>query len=204
MLPIVWMSNIGLLSEWLRWPWIVVYAVVTVVHLSHAIDTDCRQVWHSNHVVMAVGMGYMFLPTRLKAVSDEVWQITFIIIAATIVVWVLHLWATQRTIDFLWMISLFDVVAMIYMFAFPEAAIAPLTYLLVIYFILETIVWMGGVFDHTRQWGRLLPVLIHSRLYSRLIFHEPLVGSSSGRERMTLSAMAAGMAYMFIIMQSGM
>lgn len=141
------MNSTTLLNEWLQWLWIAVYAVIVVVHLSHAIDTDCRQAWHSNHVVMAVGMGYMFFPTRLKTVSDEVWQVVFITITAIILIWVLRLWFTYWVIDLLWMISLFDMLAMIYMFAFPEAAIASLTYVLVIYFIGEMVVWMGGVFD---------------------------------------------------------
>lgn len=197
------MSSTPLLGEWLRWLWIAVYIVIVVVHLSHAIDTDCRQAWHSNHVVMAVGMGYMFLPARLKTVSDEVWQVVFIMVATIIFIWTVRSWATHGVIDLLWMISLFDVLAMIYMFVFPEIAIAPLTYVLVIYFIGEMVVWMGGVFDDNRHRGRPLPLAIHPRLYSRLVFHEPLVGGNSVREHITLSAMAAGMAYMFIVMQSG-
>jgi hypothetical protein len=195
----------SLLPEWLRWLWVGVYAVIVVVHLSHAIEVEGRQrTWHFGHVVMAVGMVSMLLPSRLKIVSDVAWEILFAVVAAAILAWLLRAWINRRTVNFLWALSLLDMLAMVYMFAFPGAAIAPVTYVLVIYFVGVMVGWMKGMFDDDGGRDRLLPLVIGPRSCSVSTFAGPLPGASSVSERTTLSAMAAGMAYMFIAMQAGL
>lgn len=195
----------SLLSEGLRWPWVAVYAVIVVVHLSHAMSVEGRQrAWHSGHVMMAVGMAYMFLPPRLKMVSDVAWEAVFAVVAAAILAWLLRAWINCRAVNLLWVVSLLDMLAMVYMFAFPGAAIAPVTYVLVVYFAGVMVGWMNGTFDDDSGRDGLLPFVVGLRSCSASAFAEPLPGASSMSERTTLSAMGAGMAYMFIAMQAGM
>jgi hypothetical protein len=80
--------------------------------------------------MMALGMAYMFLPMRLKVVPDIMWGTAFAVVAALILAWILRSWTDQRAVNLLWALSLFHMLAMVYMFALPGAAILVLIYAL--------------------------------------------------------------------------
>jgi hypothetical protein len=198
------MDGPELLPEWLRWVWVAVYMGVIIVHLRHALtEGGQRRVWHGGHVVMALGMVYMFLPMHLKVVSDIVWGAAFTVVAAIILAWILWEWTDQRAVNLLWAISLVHMLAMVYMFALPGAAIAVLTYALVAYFGSETVAWLVGAFDDAGR-RRLLPFAIGPHSPKAHASVKPLACASPVELRATLCAMAAGMAHMFFAMQVGM
>lgn len=197
--------TVSLLPEWLRWSWVAMYAVVVVVHLSHSMNVEGRQrMWHSGHVAMSLGMAHMFLPQRLKLVSETTCGALFAVVVVTLAIWLLRSWTYRRAVNLLWMILLLDMLAMVYMFAFSRAAIAPVTTVLVAYFIGAMIGWMNGWFDDDGGRSGLLPLAIDPYPCSAPACVESLPGDSSVGGRVTLSAMAAGMAYMFVAMQTGM
>lgn len=199
------MDGPKLLPEWLRWVWVAVYAVIIIVHLRHALsEGGQRRAWHGGHVVMSLGMAYMFLPMHLKMVPDIAWGTAFTVVAAIILAWILWAWADQRAVNLLWAISLIHMLTMVYMFALPGAAIAVLTYALVAYFGSETVAWLVGAFDDDARRRGLLPFAIGPRSPKARASAKPLAHVSSVELRATLCAMAAGMAYMFFAMQVGM
>jgi hypothetical protein len=199
------MNGPELLPEWLRWVWVAVYAVIVLVHLRHALsEGGQRRAWHSGHVVMSLGMAYMFLPMRLKVVPDVAWGTVFAVFTVIILAWILRAWTDERAVNLLWTISLVHMLAMVYMFALPEATIVVLTYALVAYFGSETVAWLVGAFDDAAERRGLLPFAIGPRSPKARAAAKPLAGASPVDLRATLCAMAAGMAYMFFAMQVGM
>lgn len=199
------MEGSALLQEWLRWAWVMAYSVIVVVHLRHALSKGGqRRAWHGVHIVMGLGMFYMFLSRPLKTVPGFVWEIGFAVVAAVILGWILRVWAEKRAVNFLWTISVFHMLAMVYMFALPEVSVAALTYVLAAYFVFESFAWLVGAFDDVGEKRRLLPFAIGPRSPESRASTQPLVGASPFRLRATLSPMAAGMAYMFFAMQLDM
>lgn len=196
---------VSLLSEWLRWPWVAIYAAAIMIHLSHAISVEGRQrAWHTGHIVMSVGMTHMFLPQHLKAVSQTTCRILFAVVVILLAIWLLRAWISRRAVNLLWVILLLDMLAMVYMFAFSNVAITLVTVVLVVYFFGATIGWVIGWFDDDGGRSGLLPFAIDPYPCSAPTCAEPLPGDSSIAGRISLSAMAAGMAYMFVAMQTGL
>ena len=130
------MGGLNLLPDWVRALWITAYVVILIIHLYHAATMKGEhRAWHSIHILMALGMIWMFLPTPPAFIPALAWQIAFALAALLIVVWFIWSFSHRRAVNFLWVTSLIAVLAMIYMFAFPGAAIRILTYILVVYFV---------------------------------------------------------------------
>jgi hypothetical protein len=54
---------VNLLPEWARWVWFGAFSVIVVVHATHPFRTHgVPRVWHWGHLLMAIGMAWMFLP----------------------------------------------------------------------------------------------------------------------------------------------
>jgi len=199
----VTMRGINLLPDWVRALWITAYVVILIIHLYHAATMKGEhRAWHSIHILMALGMIWMFLPTPPAIIPALTWQLAFALAACLIVVWFMWSWSHHHAVNFLWVTSLIAMLAMIYMFAFPGAANRILTYLLVAYFVAEAIAWFVGAFDETETGRRrLLPYAVGPRSDYATKFVHPLAEAGSLNVRLSLGVMALGMAYMFLAMQ---
>ena len=199
----VTMGGPNLLPDWVRALWITAYVVILIIHLYHAATMGGEhRAWHSVHILMALGMIWMFLPTPPAIIPALAWQLAFALAALLIVVWFIWSFSRRRAVNFVWVTSLIAVLAMIYMFALPGAAIPLLTYVLVAYFVAEAIAWFIGAFDEVETGRRrLLPYAVGPRSDYASKFAHPLTEAGSLNVRVTLGIMALGMAYMFLAMQ---
>lgn len=144
---------------------------------------------------MAMGMLAMLLPVELTVMPTIIGQIIFFVIAATIFAWIVDQWRVTQSVNLLWILSLLDMLAMVYMFASPQPSLIPLSALVVLFYFGATVAWMAGMLDDENR-----PFLLAFGPRRPVIPRRTLAGSTTFRDRSTLGAMAAGMAYMFLVM----
>lgn len=188
----------------ITWLWIAVYSVITVIHASHILNvTRLGGLWHIGHVIMCSGMVAMFLPAGLRPVPVSVWVAIFSTFAALMSTIITREFVRGQPIDSLWFLSLIDQVAMIYMFIAAGSVSSILTNGLAIYFTVEMFGWLTGAFDDDGNRGRFIPAKVGTRRSITQESSNHLAEVSSNNVRVTSGLMAAGMAYMFIMMNYG-
>lgn len=192
----------NILPEWLAVIWTLVFIAVIVIHARHLLDTDGqRRVWHSGHVLMALGMAFMFAPASIDHfnIPAGFWQLVFANGALAALVWMLVQALDGRAINVLWLVMAIDLGAMAYMWS-PSGFQAPLTWMLVVYFAAQSLLWVSDRMrevDHKTLWGGRFSVTPGGAVAIEAA--EPLVCFRD--LRVSMFAMTLGMAYMFAAMQ---
>ncbi len=212
----------NILPQWAAVLMTLLFIAILVDHARHLRDsTGQRRVWHSGHVLMALGMAFMFAPQSLDHfdIPNGFWQITFANAAVAIMLWLVLQAVEGKAVNVLWVVIAFDLGAMAYMFS-PSGFVAPLTWVLVAYFTLQALLWgtnrMRDV-DHLTIFGRgggfaLSPsgatVAISPSGAISTVPSAGTVAISSAEPlvcfrdlRVSMAAMTLGMAYMFAAMQ---
>ena len=134
------------LPTWLRIVALAGYALVILVHLRHLRGSTSRcQAWHAGHLLMAFGMIVMFLPTTSMIVPAPVGEALFVGAAAAVGAVAAVEFARHRRTAAIWAVAVIDLAAMAYMFA--GASLDPLTWLLVGWFVLQSLCWAAGSFE---------------------------------------------------------
>ena len=190
-----------ILPNWLAVVWMLAFIAIVVIHLRHVLDsTGQRRVWHSGHVLMALGMVFMFAPASIDHfdIPSGFWQLVFANAAGAALAWMLAAALSRRAINVLWLVMAIDLAAMAYMWS-PTGFQGPLTWLLVVYFVAQSLLWAGDRMrsvDHRTLLGGYSVgpggVVVAASA-------EPLVCYRD--LRVSMSAMTIGMAYMFAAMQ---
>jgi hypothetical protein len=196
----------NILPEWLAIIWTLVFAAIFVIHLRHVLDTHGqRRLWHSGHVLMALGMAFMFAPTSIDHfnIPATFWQLLFANAAGVIVAWVLFQILSGRAVNLLWIVIAIDLAAMVYMWS-SNGFVAPITWLLVAYFAIQAGLWATNEFrrlDREHQIPGFSHIHVNADGSATMsgAAAEPLVCELDLRPTMTV--MALGMAYMFAAMQ---
>ena len=192
----------NILPNWLAVIWTLVFLVIVVVHARHVIDTHAgRRLWHSGHVLMALGMLFMFAPGSLDHfnIPASFWQLAFANAAGAIVIWMLAQFLSGRAVNALWGVIAVDLAAMVYMWT-PSGFVAPITWLLVAYFSAQALLWVTDRFRRLDQRPLFTGVLLTGGgTLTATAAPAPLVCEKDLRWSMSL--MALGMAYMFAAMQ---
>lgn len=191
-----------ILPGWLAVIWTLAFLAVLVVHARHVMETDGeRRFWHAGHVLMALGMVFMFAPGSLDHfdVPAGFWPLLFANAAGAVVAWALARTLAGQAVNGLWLVLAFDLAAMAYMWS-PSGYVAPLTWLLVAYFAVQALLWAT---DSYRWLDRRLTVkgvggvnpdgTLSATAVQRLVCERDL--------RPSMATMALGMAYMFAAMQ---
>ncbi len=192
----------NILPAWLAVVWTLVFIAIIVIHARHVIDSDGqRRVWHSGHVLMALGMAFMFAPASLDHfnIPAGFWQLVFANGAIAALAWMLVQGLSGRAINVLWLVMAIDLGAMAYMWS-PNGFQAPLTWLLVVYFVAQSLLWVSDRMrevDHKTLWGGSFSVTPGGAVVIEAA--EPLVCFRD--LRVSMFAMTLGMAYMFAAMQ---
>jgi hypothetical protein len=210
------------LPVWLRVVWTVAFAGVLLVHLWHLRVPSARvRVWHSGHVVMALGMLVMFAPTAGMLVSSRTGEIAFTVAAAAMAAVTVAAFALRRGSE-LWPLAVVDLAAMIYMFAMP--GIRVLSWVLVGWFALQATGWGSGwlapMCERAREGGTAAPpapvtaevsaggpaeTVTQTRTAPRPTVAAATVSAQHDTSvRLTLMVMSLGMAYMFAATALGM
>jgi hypothetical protein len=192
----------NILPGWLAILWALVFIAIIAIHGRHVLESrGQRQLWHSGHVLMALGMAFMFAPSSIDHfdIPSGFWQLAFANGAIAILVWMLVQAINGRAINALWLVMAIDLGAMAYMWS-PSGFQAPLTWVLVAYFGVQSIWWitdrMRSV-DHKALLGSGFSVTPDGAV--AMSAAEPLVCFRD--LRVSMFAMTLGMAYMFAAMQ---
>jgi hypothetical protein len=192
----------NILPAWLAVLWTLVFIAIVVIHVLHLRDSGGqRRLWHSGHVLMAFGMAFMFAPTAIDhfGIPSGFWQIAFATSALAILAWMLAQATERRPINVLWLMMAIDLAAMAYMWS-PSGFQAPITWLLVAYFLAQSLLWITDRMrdvDHKTLGGGSFSITPGGTV--AISAAEPLVCFRDLRGSMF--AMTLGMAYMFAAMQ---
>jgi Domain of unknown function (DUF5134) len=192
----------NIVPEWLAVLWTLAFIAIVVIHALHLRDSQGqRRVWHSGHVLMALGMAFMFAPSSIDHfnVPSGFWQLAFANAAIAIVLWMLAQALSGRAINVLWLVMAVDLGAMAYMWS-PSGLQAPITWILVAYFAVQSLLWVTNRMrevDHKTLLGGEISVTPGGAV--AMAAAEPLVCFRDLRASMFV--MTLGMAYMFAAMQ---
>ncbi len=191
----------NILPSWLSVIWTLIFLTVLVVHVRHVTETRGeRQIWHCGHVLMAVGMLFMFAPPSLDhfGIPSGFWQLLFASAAGALVLWMLVEVTNGAAVNRLWLAIAFDLAAMAYMWS-PNGFVPVITWILVAYFAVQALLWASDRYrelDGQGVGGNLFVGLdgtVTASSITTLVCERDL--------RVSMSAMAVGMAYMFAAMQ---
>jgi hypothetical protein len=192
----------NILPEWLAILWTLVFIAIIVIHGRHVLESrGQRQIWHSGHVLMALGMAFMFAPASIDHfnIPSGFWQLAFANGAILILAWMLAQALSAHAINVLWLVMAIDLGAMAYMWS-PSGFQAPLTWILVAYFGVQSLLWITNwmrSIDHKRLFGGGFSITPEGAVAMSAV--EPLVCFRD--LRVSMFAMTLGMAYMFAAMQ---
>jgi hypothetical protein len=192
----------NILPEWMAVIWTLVFIAVIVIHVRHLLESDGqRRVWHSGHVLMALGMAFMFAPASIDYfdIPAGFWQLVFANGALAALAWILVQALSGRAVNVLWLVMAIDLGAMAYMWS-PAGFQAPITRLLVAYFAGQAVLWGTNwmrSFDERTIFGGAVSVTPDGALTASVA--EPLICYKD--LRVSMAAMTLGMAYMFAAMQ---
>lgn len=222
------MAGHGWLPDWLRIVAVAAFLVVLAVHLWHLVGATPRgRAWHLGHVLMALGMAVMFLPTNRVIVPADAGEVVFVAAAVVVFGYVVSELVHHGRAGWLWPIVGVDLAAMAYMFGMPSTHLAWLTELLIAWFAVQALGWLtghlAGFVNHRGLGGPRLPVATgppeDAGYPARLPAGSGLrtattlpAGTATtavpsayrASIRATLTVMSLGMAYMFLAMQLGM
>jgi hypothetical protein len=192
----------NILPSWLAVIWMLVFLVIVAVHARHVLESaGQRRYWHAGHVLMAIGMAFMFAPASVDYfdVPTGFWSLAFANGALAVLLWMLVQMFAGRGTNMLWLLIAFDFAAMAYMWS-PSGFQAPITWLLVAYFVAQAVLWgtdrMRDL-DERTIFGGAVSVTPDGALAASVA--EPLICFKDLRASM--AAMTLGMAYMFAAMQ---
>jgi hypothetical protein len=196
---------LNILPGWLAVLWTLAFIAIIVIHARHVLDSEGqRRIWHSGHVLMALGMAFMFAPASIDhfAIPSGFWQLAFANGALAVLAWTLIQALSGRAINVLWLVMAIDLGAMAYMWS-PSGFQAPLTWVLVAYFAAQSLLWLSDRMrevDHRTLFDGGMSVAPDGTV--ALSAAEPLVCFRD--LRVSMFAMTLGMAYMFAAMQLAM
>lgn len=191
---------IDILPTWLAVIWTLVFLAIFLIHLRHLLDTrGQRRLWHSGHVLMAIGMAFMFAPASIDHldIPSSLWQVLFAGAALVIVAWMVTEALDRHPINVLWLVMAIDLGAMVYMWS-PTYR-APVTWLLVAYFGAQSLLWVGDRMRVIDQYTLPGSFAVMSDGSVARAVAAPLICFRD--IRVSMSAMTFGMAYMFVAMQ---
>lgn len=192
----------NILPEWLAVLWTLVFIAILVTHARHLRDTHGqRRLWHSGHVLMALGMAVQYAPASIDHfnIPAGFWQLAFANGSIAILLSILAQMTGRRVVNVLWLVMAIDLGAMCYMWS-PSGFVAPITWLLVAYFAVQALLWGSSrmrQLDHQTIGGSGVSITPGGAV--AMSAAEPLVCFRD--LRVSMAAMTLGMAYMFAAMQ---
>lgn len=193
-----------LVPEWLGVASAAVFVVVAVSHLRHlAMAVGQRRPWHACHVLIAVGMAFMYAPAAIDplGIPARFWQIVFAVACVLAAVWSMS--GAQRTPTLMWLLTAVDLGAMVVMWMTNVSA--SLCWALVVYLGVQALLW---AVDGYRRVDGGVPVIDFAALSAApggvslplvAARAEPLLGDLDISVSMVV--MSIGMAWMFAAMQ---
>ncbi len=198
---------LDLLPEWLGIVGVVIFILIAGSHLRHlAMASGERRWWHVCHVLMAIGMAFMYLPEGIYSpgIPAELWQLLFATVALAAGLRVLAGVAGRVAGNPLWLLTAIELGAMVYMWS-SGPLLPVLSWVLVAYLVVEGALWGANAYravDGERPligWTALVPTTGSGSILVSGVATESLIGGLD--ISVSMAAMALGMAYMLAAMQ---
>jgi hypothetical protein len=194
----------ALVPEWLGIVGAAIFVVIAVSHLRHLVRAvGQRRPWHACHVLIAVGMVFMYAPSAIDpiGVPARFWQIVFAVACVLAALWAMS--GAQRTPTVMWLLTAVDLGAMVCMWT---TNLSPsLRWTLFVYLSGQASLW---AVDAYRRVDGAAPVINFSALSaapagSSISLAGARVESLLGDLDISVSMvlMSVGMAWMFAAMQ---
>jgi len=183
-----------LLSETPSLVWIAALAAVLLFHCSHLFRMCGDPRWyHSAHVVMLLGMLYMFSGAAfgLHLLPPSAWTLVYVATSTAILGWMLISSGTFVQ-EALGGGARLQQVAMIHMWAPMRVWLPLLTFGFVLYFIAEVVAWLANAYSKLEP---LAAAEAHARHSGGSLEPRSVFGD------VCMTIMAASIAYMFVSMQ---
>lgn len=190
----------NILPTWLAVLWAAVLIGVLAVHARHALESSGqRRIWHSGHVLMALGMASMYAPASINPVqiAGGVWEVVFVSAALFILAGIVAQLANRRSVNALWPLAAIDMSVMAYMWSTATGATG-VTWLLAASFAGLSVLWLA---DRMRAVDRRFIVGAYA------ITPEGALGATAAEPlicdrdlRLSMAAMALAMSYMLATM----
>jgi len=205
------MHALNLLPLWMGIAWTVVFLAIAASHLRHMTQTTGqRRPWHSCHVLMAMGMAFMYAPAQIDplAVPSAFWQLMFATAGIVAALWAIT--GVGRVSTLIWLLTSIDMAAMLYMWSGSRSAgTATVSWALAAYLLAEAAMW---ALDLYRRLDGATPVVSWQLLASEpgatlstTSIRTETAASASLLGELDISAsmiaMSIGMAYMLVAMQ---
>ncbi len=191
------MGGPDLFPAWVMYLWIAALTAVLVFHCLHWIKMAGQHRWfHAAHIVMLVGMIYMFAMMEFKLDWVSKWLLVWLYALTTVAIlgWMAVRIVQKKPFSYLWILALVQQAAMIYMWMPMSDWVAWLSYGLTAYFALEALGWLVGYIGDTKP-GRGFAVGPGSRSDVVALGHTRFI------DNVSMAVMAASMSYMFVGMQ---
>jgi Domain of unknown function (DUF5134) len=200
-------AALNLRPEWIGIVGVVLLLLVAGSHARHLVMTSGeRRPWHLCHVLMAIGMAFMYVPATLDphGVPPLFWQSLFAAAAIAAGVRGLAGLTGHASSNPLWLLTGIDLGAMVYMWS-TGSLVPALTWMLVAYLVVEAALWAVNAYrvidggPPLISWGALAPATGGGVVFVSESATSSLIGDLDISVSMT--TMALGMAYMFAAMQ---
>jgi Domain of unknown function (DUF5134) len=191
----------NILPSWLAVVWTLLFLVVLVLHARHVAATENgRRWWHSGHVLIALGMIFMFAPASLDhfKIPAGFWQLLFANAAGLVLAWILAQTLSGRAVNVLWVVMAVDLAAMVYIWS-PGGFVAPITWLLVAYFAAQALLWVTNSYRKLDERAIISAHRVNPDGTVTATAVQPLICERDLRGSMFV--MTLGIAYMFAAMQ---
>ena len=129
-----------LVSEWLGIAGAAVFVVIAASHLRHLTTaTGQRRPWHACHVLIAVGMAFMYAPAAIDpfVIPAGFWRVVFALACVLAALW--SMGGVQRAPTLMWLLTAVDLGAMVCMWTTNLSA--SLCWALVVYLGVQASLW---------------------------------------------------------------
>lgn len=203
----------SLLPTWLEIAWAAAFMSVAASHLRHMAQSGGqRRAWHACHVLMALGMGCMYMPSAWmpRTATASLWQLVFAAAGTLAALWALG--GVGRVSANVWLLTALDLGVMLLMWSGDERRLAAaLVWAVVAYLTVEAGLWLFDAYrrldgsDGLLNW-RLLSIEAAGAVTGRGA--RVAAAQASASERLlgdlditvSMLVMTVGMAYMIVAM----
>lgn len=134
-----------MVPQWLALLWTCALVAVVIFHWRHLLECRGeRRLWHAGHVLMGVGMVFMFAPASIDHldIPAAFWQLVFANASAVVVAMILTRALEGRKTNILWLAAALELGAMTYMWL--GQTLGALSWVLVGYFLVDCAFWAIG------------------------------------------------------------
>jgi hypothetical protein len=193
-----------LVPEWLGITGAAVFVVIAASHLRHLTTaTGQRRPWHACHVLIAVGMAFMYAPAAIDpfVIPAGFWRVVFALACVLAALW--SMGGAQRAPTLMWLLTAVDLGAMVCMWTTNLSA--SLRWALVVYLGVQASLWALDAYRRVDGGAPVINVAGLSAAPGGVALPvagaraESLLGDLDISVSMVL--MSVGMAWMFAAMQ---